>query len=461
MFYVYVRNSNDAHKFKKGFLEKNRNNPSLGIASALKGSTNSMVVALFKSSETTEERLAKDKQIKEAIRTNDQTFMRRDTQKARFGKRAAKPAEKEKPKKKLAPWQIKNLEGKGIKVDEPKKRRLKRVGSEKRRAGLTTLAAAFKGSLDDLMLMLNAATPHFVRCIKPNMTKTAKEFDAPMVQKQLNYTGVLETTKIRQNGYPLRLTFGEFCDRYRDTCIPATYKLTSGMFESSALRILQSADLHGWGKGKTKMFLKYEHVNVLVNIMEGKKKAANEERAKAKAIQDKIDAEAREIERLREIEVAKIRAAAEAQPQSKQVTSSLSWQEEMEVAKKKKKEAAERRKKQEEADAAAAALAGPPIEEEPEDEEAARKARFARLKGGFGSAGSSPAAAAAGPPSAGKRFGAGSTASKAAPAAADPAPSGGGSGGDAPASKPCGTYRLDMMGKQFGDCKCGFPKADH
>jgi hypothetical protein len=43
--------------------------------------------------------------------------------------------------------------------------------------------------------------------------------------------------------------------------------------ESTALRILQTADLHGWGKGKTKLFLKYEHVNVLINLIEGKKKA--------------------------------------------------------------------------------------------------------------------------------------------------------------------------------------------
>lgn len=439
----------------EGFLEKNRNNPSLGIASALKGSTNSMVCDLFKSSETTEERMVKDKQIKEAIRTNDQAFMRRDTQKARFGKKAAAAAPAAKPKKKLAPWQIKNLEGKGVKVEEKKKPRLRRVGSEKRRAGMTTLAAAFKGSLEDLMEMLNAATPHFVRCIKPNMTKKAKKFDGPMVQKQLNYTGVLETTKIRQLGYPLRLTFGEFCDRYRDTCIPATYRLTATMFESSALRILQSADLHGWGKGKTKMFLKYEHVNVLVNIMEGKKRAANEERAKAKAIQDKVDAEAAEIARLRAIEVAKIHAAAEASAPSKAVTSSLSWQEEMEVAKKKKKEAAERRKKQEEADAAAAAAAGPPIEEEPEDEEAARKQRFAKMKGQFGApkAAASPRAS----PKAASNGGAGSKAGK-----APPPPAAGAGGGDAPAAggKPCGTYRLDMMGKQFGDCKCGFSKVE-
>ena len=39
------------------------------------------------------------------------------------------------------------------------------------------------------------------------------QFDGVMVNKQLVYTGVLETTKIRQNGYPLRLKFEDFISR--------------------------------------------------------------------------------------------------------------------------------------------------------------------------------------------------------------------------------------------------------
>lgn len=226
----------------------------------MKSSSNPMIASLFKSSETTEDRLAKDEQMSQALKSGDRGFMRRQSQMRRFGghKKAKEEAEKKAaaPKKKLAPWQIANMRGAQPKEEPKKAVKLKRQSSEKRRAGLTTLSSAFKGSLDALMEMLNLATPHFVRCIKPNMTKSPNNWDAPIAQKQLNYTGVLETTKIRQNGYPLRVTFEDFCDRYRDTCIPPTYRLTSGVYESTALRILQSADLHGWGKGKTKMFLK-------------------------------------------------------------------------------------------------------------------------------------------------------------------------------------------------------------
>ena len=44
-------------------------------------------------------------------------------------------------------------------------------------------------SLNDLMDQLNAAAPHFVRCIKPNVNKMASTFDDALVLKQLRYTG--------------------------------------------------------------------------------------------------------------------------------------------------------------------------------------------------------------------------------------------------------------------------------
>merc|ERR1711939_837246 len=94
-----------------GFLEKNRNAPSLGIASMLKASGNAMIASLFKSSETTEERLERDKAMATAMKRNDGAFMRRQSQRARFGKKHLLPEKKEAPKKKLAPWQIQNMKG--------------------------------------------------------------------------------------------------------------------------------------------------------------------------------------------------------------------------------------------------------------------------------------------------------------------------------------------------------------
>lgn len=40
-------------------------------------------------------------------------------------------------------------------------------------------------------------------------------FDMPVVLEQLRYSGMLDTIKIRQSGYPVRMKFQHFVERYR------------------------------------------------------------------------------------------------------------------------------------------------------------------------------------------------------------------------------------------------------
>ncbi|BFY98087.1 hypothetical protein BsWGS_01126 [Bradybaena similaris] len=78
-----------------------------------------------------------------------------------------------------------------------------------------TVGAQFQWSLARLMTTLNQANPYFIRCIKSNKEKAPCVFDEELVMRQLRYTGMLATVKIRQSGYNYRLLFEEFISLYK------------------------------------------------------------------------------------------------------------------------------------------------------------------------------------------------------------------------------------------------------
>jgi myosin III len=76
-----------------------------------------------------------------------------------------------------------------------------------------TVATYFRYSLMELLQKMVSGTPQFVRCLKPNDSRSPKHFDSAKILKQLRYTGVLETIRIRQTGFSHRLAFEEFLKR--------------------------------------------------------------------------------------------------------------------------------------------------------------------------------------------------------------------------------------------------------
>ncbi|KAG7281019.1 hypothetical protein CRUP_016651 [Coryphaenoides rupestris] len=102
-----------------------------------------------------------------------------------------------------------NGAAKGFKV-RPARPGLKPANKELR----TTVGDKFRSSLYLLMETLNATTPHYVRCIKPNDEKLPFEYDSRRVVQQLRACGVLETIHISAQSYPSRWTYIEFYSRY-------------------------------------------------------------------------------------------------------------------------------------------------------------------------------------------------------------------------------------------------------
>uniref|UniRef100_A0A3B4AZW5 Myosin motor domain-containing protein n=1 Tax=Periophthalmus magnuspinnatus TaxID=409849 RepID=A0A3B4AZW5_9GOBI len=66
-----------------------------------------------------------------------------------------------------------------------------------------------------LMTNLRSTHPHFVRCIIPNETKTPGAMENPLVMHQLRCNGVLEGIRICRKGFPNRILYGDFKQRYR------------------------------------------------------------------------------------------------------------------------------------------------------------------------------------------------------------------------------------------------------
>ena len=64
------------------------------------------------------------------------------------------------------------------------------------------------------MNTLKATHPHFVRCIIPNEIKTGGVLDAHLVLHQLHCNGVLEGIRICRKGFPSRIPYADFVQRY-------------------------------------------------------------------------------------------------------------------------------------------------------------------------------------------------------------------------------------------------------
>uniref|UniRef100_A0A8C9Y6X6 Myosin-7 n=1 Tax=Sander lucioperca TaxID=283035 RepID=A0A8C9Y6X6_SANLU len=129
---------------------------------------------------------------------------------------------------------------------------------KKKGASFQTVSALHRENLNKLMTNLRSTHPHFVRCIIPNETKTPGAMENPLVMHQLRCNGVLEGIRICRKGFPNRILYGDFKQRYR-ILNPAA--IPEGQFMDSrkgAEKLLGSLDIdHNQYKfGHTKVFFK-------------------------------------------------------------------------------------------------------------------------------------------------------------------------------------------------------------
>ncbi|PIO38440.1 hypothetical protein AB205_0065430, partial [Aquarana catesbeiana] len=92
-------------------------------------------------------------------------------------------------------------------------------------------------------------------------------FDRELCVRQLRYSGMMETIRIRRAGYPIRYTFVEFVDRYRVLMPGVKPAYKQGDLRGTCQRIAECVlgKDDDWQIGKTKIFLK-DHHDMLLEI---------------------------------------------------------------------------------------------------------------------------------------------------------------------------------------------------
>ncbi|XP_056407834.1 unconventional myosin-X-like isoform X2 [Hyla sarda] len=137
----------------------------------------------------------------------------------------------------------------------PLHREKAQISQDKASTRKMSVGAQFRRSLAVLMEKMYAANPHFIRCIKPNNEKAPGVFRPDEVLKQLRYNGLMETLRIRRDGFSWRPTFQDFVGQYGILLLTPDIPVNRDI----CIKILQGAHLTGWQCGTTRLFFKYWH----------------------------------------------------------------------------------------------------------------------------------------------------------------------------------------------------------
>eukprot|EP00960_Hanusia_phi_P044717 756782-Hanusia_phi.AAC.1 len=125
-----------------------------------------------------------------------------------------------------------------------------------------SVSATFKTDLASLMEAINAADPHFVRCVNPNAEKKASLFNDQKAIEQLRCGGVIEAVRMARESYPARFVHHDFVGTFAVIC-PEACKM--GDSKQQCLAMVQHMKLapKQYRLGKTMILLKREAVDLM------------------------------------------------------------------------------------------------------------------------------------------------------------------------------------------------------
>ncbi|XP_055520518.1 unconventional myosin-Ib-like [Leucoraja erinacea] len=148
-----------------------------------------------------------------------------------------------------AMWQAKHKLIKSLFSEgDPRKTLLKRP---------PTAGSQFKASVNVLMKNVLAKNPNYIRCIKPNDTKSPARFEDRLVQTQIKYLGLMENIRVRRAGYAYRHHYKPCLERYKMLC-KQTWPNWKGNDRDGVQALLIELNIapEEYAFGRTKIFIR-------------------------------------------------------------------------------------------------------------------------------------------------------------------------------------------------------------
>merc|ERR1712165_286836 len=140
----------------------------------------------------------------------------------------------------------------------------------KKKGGGKTVSSYFKGQLDDLMTTLYKTEPHFIRCVVPNTHKQPGGVEPGLVMHQYQCNGVLAGIAICRKGFPNKVPYPEFKQRYNILAAAEIAKAKKDKDMANAIFVKIKLEGEKYRLGHTKVFFRAGILGYMEEVREDK-----------------------------------------------------------------------------------------------------------------------------------------------------------------------------------------------
>merc|ERR1711936_1162947 len=143
-------------------------------------------------------------------------------------------------------------------------------GGGKKKGGGKTVTSFYKSQLDDLMKVLYATDPSFIRCVVPNTHKIPGGVEPELVMHQYQCNGVLAGIAICRLGFPNKLMYPDFKARYNILAAAGVAKAKNDKGAATAVFDAIKMDKEKFRLGHTKVFFRAGQLGYMEEVREDK-----------------------------------------------------------------------------------------------------------------------------------------------------------------------------------------------